>query len=326
MRLLITGGSGFIGTNLIDRAIADGHTICDLSMSPPLNPELIPNWIQSDIMNSNLLCEQVAGFAPDAIIHLAARAECDENTTVEAGYAVNTVGTANVLQAVRQCSSVQRLVITSTQYVCGPGRLPTHDEDYFPHTVYGASKVETERLTRQADLSCTWTIVRPTNIWGPWHQRYQREFWRIAARGLYVHPGRSPIVRCYGYVGNVVDQMLTILKSPAPVVDRKTFYVGDPPSDIYNWANAFCLALSGRSAPRIPRALLRTIAYGGDAISTITGRPFYLTSSRFENMITDYLTPMDSTYATLGPPRFSLEEGVEATVAWLREHSISTPS
>lgn len=70
------------------------------------------------------------------------------------------------LDVIKATPSVERVIITSSQFVCGPGYIPKHDEDFAPVTVYGQSKVLTEQLTRQAGLRCVWTIVRPTNIWG----------------------------------------------------------------------------------------------------------------------------------------------------------------
>lgn len=325
MRILVTGGSGFIGTNFIARALRDGHSIRDLSFTEPLAAAHREFWVEQDILDAGGLLQRVREFAPDWVIHLAARAECDENTTVEAGYQANTTGTTNLLAAVRVTPSVQRLIVTSTQYVCGPGRLPESDEDYFPVTIYGESKVETERLTRAADLECCWTLTRPTNVWGPWHLRYQREFWRIAARGLYVHPGDQPVVRSYGYVGNVVDQMMNILRADRESVHRRTFYLGDESDDIYNWTNAFCLALCGRPARRIPFGILRSAAKIGDVISSIRRKPFYIQSSRLNSMVTPYETPMAPTFETIGRGPYSLRQGVDQTVDWLRAAPTRSP-
>ena len=44
----------------------------------------------------------------------------------------------------------------------------------------------------------------------------------------------------------------------------------------------------------------------------------FITSSRYRSMVTDYVTPMDKTYSVLGAPKFSLQEGVEETLTWLR--------
>ena len=213
------------------------------------------------------------------------------------------------------------VVFTSSQYVVGPGRLPDGDEDYRPHTIYGQSKVETERAIRSANLSVPWTIIRPTNIWGRWHPRYPNEFWRVLKQGRYVHPAGAPVTRCYGYVGNIVDQVHTILAHEDGSLNGKTFYVGDPPIDIYEWTNAFSLELTGKPVRNVPRPLLLALAsQGGDVVIKFGGN-FPIFSSRFRSMTEDYVTPMEPTYAALGTPRMSMKEGVHETVEWLRTES-----
>jgi ADP-heptose:LPS heptosyltransferase/nucleoside-diphosphate-sugar epimerase len=317
-RFLLTGGSGFIGTNFMTRLLREGKEVLDLSSTPTLDPAHQPFSKECDLLDGESVRSHLRDYAPEVVIHLAARTDCDEKTTVEAGYRVNTDGTANLLAAVRDAPSVRRLIITSSQFVCGPSRLPAHDEDYFPHTVYGQSKVITEQLTRAANLPCAWTIVRPTNIWGPWHERYSREFWRIAARGLYFHPGGAPVIRCYGYVGTIIDQMIQIVAQPGENVNGKIVYLGDPADDIFKWASVFCHALCGRGAPKVPRPVLRIAGMMGDAISLATGNAFYITSSRYRSMVSNYPTRMDKTYALLGMPRHKLDESVRETVNWLR--------
>jgi len=319
MKILITGGSGFIGTYVVNRLLAKGHDVSNISLHSPHESAHRSYWREGDILDADFLQRAMTEFQPDQVMHLAARTEMDEKTTAETGFLANTQGTRNFLAAVQATPSVRRMLICSSQFVCGPGRLPAHDEDYFPATVYGQSKVITEQETRRADLRCEWVIVRPTNIWGPWHPRYPQEFWRIARKGLYVHPGGKPVVRCYGYVGNVADQMVALLEQPSQKINRQTFYVGDPADDIYRWADAFCRALHGHQARKVPRSILRTAGLGGDIITALTGKPFYITSSRYRSMVTDYVTPMEKTYALLGPPKISLEEGVRETVAWLQK-------
>ena len=318
MKILITGGSGFIGTHVVNRLLAKGHIVLNLSLHAPHEEAHQPFWREIDILDADLLRQTMTEFAPDQVMHLAARTEMDEKTTAETGFRANTQGTRNFLSAVQATPSIRRMLMCSSQFVCGPGRLPVHDEDYFPATVYGQSKVITEQETRRADLHCEWVMVRPTNVWGPWHPRYPQEFWRIAQKGLYVHPGGQPVVRCYGYVGNVADQMVGFLEQPAAKIDRQTFYVGDPPADIYHWADAFCRALRNQPARKVPRPILRAAGLAGDLITALTGKSFYITSSRYRSMVTDYITPMDKTYTVLGPPKFSLQEGVDETLTWLR--------
>jgi nucleoside-diphosphate-sugar epimerase len=318
MKILVTGASGFIGTNYIEFYSSQDCELLNIDIQKPLEPVHERLWKKGDIMNPAELEAVFAEFLPTHVVHMAGRAECDECTTVEEGYAVNTTGTKNVLNAIRNTPSIERVIIVSSQYVAGPSRLPEHDEDYFPVTIYGQSKVITEQLTRKANLGCVWTLVRPTNIWGPWHMRYRREVWRVIDIGMYMHPGWKPVVRAYGYVGNIVWQMDQILKAPKETVDRQVFYLGDRPDDIYEWVNTFSIALIGKSARRIPRYVLAPVGRIGDLL-TKRGKTFPLTSSRFESMTSDYHTSMDKTFEAFGDPPFSLQQGVKETVNWLEQ-------
>jgi nucleoside-diphosphate-sugar epimerase len=322
MKILITGGSGFIGTHVHNRLLERGHTVLNLSIHSPHESSHQSHWLAADILDAPALESAFRSFNPEIVLHLAARTEMDEKTTAETGFRANTQGTRNLLAAVQATASIRRTLICSSQFVCGPGRLPDDDEDYYPATVYGQSKVITEQETRRTNLACEWVIVRPTNIWGPWHPRYPQEFWRIAAKGLYVHPGGKPVVRCYGYVGNVADQIVALaLDQPAEKIHRQTFYVGDPPADIYFWADAFCRTLHGKPARKVPRPILHAAGLAGDLITALSGKPFYITSSRYRSMVTDYLVPMEKTFALLGPPRTPLTHGVAETAVWLKSRN-----
>ena len=319
MKILITGGSGFIGLNTVERFFSKAEALLNLDRNPPEPQHHRQFWQKSDLLDKELLARQVAAFRPTHVLHLAARTDCVETTTVELGYRENTDGVSNILAAIRSCPSIQRAIITSSQYVCGPGYQPKSDEDYSPATVYGASKVLTERLTRAAQLPFSWTMIRPTNVWGPWHTRYEREFWRVAHRGWYFHPGGAPVRRAYAYVGNVLDQIEQIFSLPESAVNGKTLYVGDETDDIWYWAAGFCRALHGRTPPRINRPTLRLMGRVGDAISRITGRRFYIDSTRVESMTTDYPIDMGETFKVLGRGSFSLQEGINQTTQWLHD-------
>ncbi|MEP7014879.1 MAG: NAD(P)-dependent oxidoreductase [Verrucomicrobiota bacterium] len=320
MRILITGGSGFIGTNFIELLSKEAAAILNYSINAPLNPEQMAYWRSGDILDAAATTAVFREFQPDRVLHLAARADCDEKTTVEEGYPVNTTGTRNVLEAIRGTPSVRRAIITSSQFVCAPGRLPASDTDYFPETVYGQSKVVTEKLTREANLPCCWTIIRPTNIWGPWHMRYRSEFWRVVERGLYVHPGHEPVIRCYGYVKNIIHQIRKLFDADVDLVRGQTFYVGDRPTNLYDWTNGFSRALRNQQVRVIPRPLMRVLALLGDIPSSLTGKPFLINSSRLRSMTTDYETPMERTFALFGENPYSLEAGIKETVNWLKSY------
>ena len=252
VRLLVTGGSGFIGTNLIrevDRR--GGFEVLNLDLATPkieVGLCVVPTLRSFE---STRVRAEVCQFKPNCVVHLGGRTDMSGSSVDD--YAANDIGTKHVTLAIRQTPSVERVVFTSSQYVVGPGKMPASDEDCRPHTIYGESKVLSEKVVREANLPVSWTIIRPTNIWGRWHPRYPNEFWRVLKQGRYVHPGGDPVVRCYGYVGTVVDQVLNILERGDRSLDGKTLYVGDPPIDIYEWTNAFSLELTGRPVRVVPR-------------------------------------------------------------------------
>jgi len=319
VRLLLTGASGFIGTNAVEDFSRDGADLLNLDVCAPLCGGQKRFWRRVDVLDAPEVGGAFAEFRPTHVLHMAARTDCDENTTVDRGYQVNTAGTRNVIAAINAAGGVRRAVMVSSQYVCGPGHVPQHDEDYAPHTVYGQSKVAMERIVRASGLACVWTIARPANVWGPWHMRYRREFWRVLRRGLYMHPGGGPVVRTYGYVGNVIWQLRRIFEAPREQVDRQTFYLGDMPGDIRAWTDAFSRALRGRPVRTVPRFVLRALGLCGDGVRLLGITP-PLTSSRYRSMVQDYLTPMRKTFEVFGTPPFALEDGVRRTVRWLNEY------
>jgi nucleoside-diphosphate-sugar epimerase len=316
-RILITGGSGFIGTNYIDElASIPDIRICNLDCMPPKKPSHNRYWTKCDILDASSVLQTVRAASPTEVVHLAARTDMAGETVED--YAANSAGTQNIVEAVRVNSSIQRVVFTSSQYVVGPGPMPRHELDFRPHTVYGQSKVVAEKIVREAGLPCCWTIIRPTNVWGSWHPRYATEFWRVLRRGRYVHPGKKPVIRSYGYVRTVIGQIEGILSAPANKVNGKVFYTGDPSLNLLDWVNAFSMELTSRPVRVVPRWIVRALALLGDIVKAC-GMSFPIFTSRYRSMTQNYDTPMEATFVVLGKPQISLTAGVRETVDWLRE-------
>jgi len=320
MKVVVTGGSGFIGTHLVNDLVDKGHQLLNIDLKPPKIDRQKDYWFQGDVLDYPSLVKSIQYFSPDWIVHLAARTDMYGKTLED--YRANFTGTENLLKATAGSHTVSRLIITSTQFVHRPGPKPETDEDYDPHTLYGQSKVIAEKLTRQAQLDCTWTIIRPTNIWGPWHPRYPQEFWRVLKTGMYIHPLSSkPVVRCYGYVKNVIWQIDQILNSPKENVNRKTFYMSDPPAELLTWVDAFSIALTGKKARRVPALFVWILGFIGSAIGRI-GVTFPINLSRYRSMTESYIAPVEPMLELFGVPPYSLAQGVDETIMWLKTHSL----
>ncbi|MDJ1484987.1 NAD(P)-dependent oxidoreductase [Cytophagaceae bacterium YF14B1] len=315
-KLLVTGGSGFIGTNLITYCLKHGIDVINVDWNPPLDVSHKPHWINCDILDQDALQKVFSDYQPTHVVHLAARADTDEQQDM-AAYLQNTEGTRHVLECVKNTPSIERLIVTSTQFVCQPGYYPQHDEDYNPVNLYGMTKILTEQFTRHASLSCSWTIIRPTTIWGPWSLRYRDVFFKTLKSGLYFHPSKENVIRSYGYVNNVVFQIMQILTLEEEKVNGKVFYVGDEPFELKEWVNTVSQVLTGKKVNIIPTGLVKTMASIGDILTAFKIR-FPITSGRFRSMTSSYVTPMDDTINVLGKAPYSIQQGVEETINWYK--------
>ena len=175
-RVLLTGITGFVGSHLAERLIADGHEVHGIAFEPPPHPNLLAiaskvRIHKADLSDPDGLREAVAAARPDAVVHLAGQAIPSLAQKDAAGtIAVNVVGTANLLAALEPLAGTH-LVYASSGDVYGiPDRLPV-DEDVplRPTNVYAASKAAAEALVREfGDRPGHPTVIlRPANTNGP---------------------------------------------------------------------------------------------------------------------------------------------------------------
>ena len=278
---LLTGGSGFIGTNLIDSLIQKGESVRNIDVAPPLLDHHVPFWSKLDINDKISLRRVITDSPPDFIVHLAALADFDADP--DKLMQVNVEGTKNVLDCALEHNAA-RVILASTQYVNGPG-LP-YDDDLVHHAVnpYSESKAEMENLARRSDYEqLNWVIMRPTNIWGPHHPRFPTQLWKFIKNGLYLHPMGPPIFRSYGYIGNVVKQIQILTEAPLARERHRVFYVSDPPIDSAVILDAMSVSLRGKPVRRVPRWILKGLARVS-TLQTLMGFNFPMTSDRYERM------------------------------------------
>ena len=319
MRILITGGSGFIGTNLVERFAACSHEVMNLDIAAPRNSAQHLFWRPVDLLDRDTLGSTVRDFAPEVILHMAARTDLNGRTIDE--YQSNTVGVENLISAVEGVTSLQRLIFASSRLVCRIGYAPKHEFDYCPTTHYGESKVIGEKLVRNAiaHLPCPALIVRPTSIWGPWFDVPYKTFFLTIARGRYAHPGKTRILKSFGFVGNTGHELERLMLAPEEAVVGKTFYLGDyPPIDVAVWANTIQRSLGVAPLKSVSVGILRAAACVGDCLKACGWRNPPLTSFRLDNLLTPMVHDLAPLQTLVGALPYSMEEGVRLTVDWLR--------
>lgn len=316
MKIIITGGSGFIGTNAVQYYLDKGNIVLSIDKREPKRDDHRKVFRKVDIEDYAQLEALVTEFQPDYILHLAARTDLDGKSVDD--YSANVKGVENVLKAAAKTKGLKKILITSSMLVCHTGYYPKNQFDYAPTTNYGESKVETENIVWANKPQCDWALLRPTSIWGPWFGVPYRNFFDMMMSRRYFHIGRKSCTKTYGFVGNAVYQINQVLMNDTRDESNKVFYLGDePPVFIEDWANEIAGELGFR-VPRMPMPLLKCAGWFGDFLK-LFGVHFPMTSFRLKNMTTDNIINLKNTMAIAPDPPYSRLEGVRETLRWMDE-------
>lgn len=316
-RILITGSSGLIGRWVIDRLKKEGCQVIGLDKDPPSLPTSVNEHIICDILDRSALISEFQRVSPDALIHLAARIDLNETRNLN-GYAANIDGVRNVIEAVRQTPTIRRVIYTSSQLVCRVGYVPASDTEYCPNTLYGQSKVLTEKIVREEDGGgVEWCLTRPTTVWGPHMSPHYQHMLRLIKKGLYFHCGKGKLFKSYSYAGNIAYQYVRLLRAEVVSMHRKTFYLADyQPLSLRDYADGLAREMRASKIPTVPIAVARLLAATGDILNACGFRRFPFNSFRLNNILTEYIFDMSSTENVCGPEPFTQEHGIKETAQW----------
>ena len=316
-KILITGGSGFIGTNLIEKFLLDGHQVLNIDFNEPKKTELFKHWHNVDINCFDVLKQSIESFHPDYIVHLAARTDLD-GVSLDA-YKSNITGVENLLKISNELTSLKKIIITSSMLVCHGGYYPKDQFDYAPTTIYGESKVITEKIVWENKPTCDWAIVRPTSIWGPWFGIPYKNFFDMIISKKYFHIGNKVCTKTYGYVGNAIYQLEKILFAETKNELKKIFFIGDnPATNIEEWGNEIAAELDVKIR-KMPYLIIKIAAFFGDILKLI-GIQFPMNSFRLDNMTTNNIINLKNTYEIVPILPYTRREGIKMTLKWIFEH------
>lgn len=318
MKILVTGGSGFIGTNLITYFLEKGHSLINIDIKEPRNKAQLKYWKNVNILDKEKLSLSIKEFDPDYIVHLAARTDILGHDVKD--YPANTIGVENVLKACYELKNLKKVLFASSMLVMRSGHVAKHILDYCPPNAYGISKVETENIVRRNRLTCDWAILRPTSIWGPWFDTY-KDFFKMIMAGRYVSFGKKLCTKTYGFVGNVVYQIDCLLKADTSgeKFESRIFYLGDKPDyDISEWGQEIA-DICGRKIRHIPFCVIKLAAYVGDIIKLFGIMP-PMSSFRLRNMMTNNIMDVSQTFKYAPNPPYTRKQASEITVNWINEN------
>lgn len=316
MKVLITGASGFIGTNLLEDMLEKGYEVLNIDFNEPKIKERNGVWKNIDIVEYEPFEKAALEFNPDYIVHLAARTDLDGKNVDD--YKANTIGVENLMKIVEKLPDLKKIIIASSKFVTENGYKIKDQFDYCPHTVYGESKVITEKNVWANKPHCDWCIIRPTSIWGPFFGVPYRNFFDLVMKRMYFHIGHIECHKTYGYIGNAIYQIEQLLFNETKDENNKVFYIGDEPAyEINEWADEIANEL-GFKIPTMPVWFVKCLAKFGDLVGLV-GVHFPMQSFRFHNMTNDGVNDMTNTYKIAPEMPFTRLDGTKTTIKWIKE-------
>ena len=252
MRILVTGGAGFIGSNVADRFVELGHEVAVFDDLSSGFREFVPakaRFFQGDLADAAAVERCVAEFEPDVVDHHAAQIDVRKSVSDPVWDArVNILGSIGLLQACTR-HRVRKVVYASTGgALYGEGRqLPaTEDHPVNPEAPYGASKHTVEHYLYLWKLlhGLDYTVRRYPNVYGPRQNPHGEAGVNAIFIGLMLE-GRRPrifgdgnAVRDYLYVSDVVDANVLALENASGEMANLGTGVGTSVNDIVRELNA----------------------------------------------------------------------------------------
>jgi nucleoside-diphosphate-sugar epimerase len=298
----------------------DGYESLGIDIRPPKDGAALGwSFAECDLLDPMKLRSAVTDFAPDTVVHLAARTDLEGENV--AAYSANVEGTRNLIAAVAAAGTVRRVLFASSQLVCRVGYVPRSDTDYCPTNPYGESKVLLEEIVREnMPKTITWCLLRPTTIWGEGMSSHYQRFLGHLQAGRYFHLGKGPLFKSYGYIGNTVYQIMKFMNTDSGRIHGMTFYLSDyEPLALTTWINALAEALGATPPRSVPVAVARILGVGGDILNWMGLKTFPLNSFRVRNILTEYTFDLSETERICGALPFTIDQGVSRTARWFRE-------
>jgi dTDP-glucose 4,6-dehydratase len=321
MKILVTGGAGFIGSAVVRLAIEQGHSVVNLDaltyaacLDNVAEAAKSPNYAftETDIRDRAALDKVFATHKPDAVMHLAAESHVDRSIDGPGDFIeTNITGTYNMLEAARAYWTAQgkpdtfRFHHISTDEVfgtLGDTGLFTEDTSYAPNSPYSASKASSDHLVRAWAETYGLPVVMTncSNNYGPYHFPEKLVpvviLNALAGKPIPVY-GEGLNVRDWLYVEDHADALLTVLQKGE--LNRSYNVGGENEATNIDLVKMICALLDDRHPEGAPHA---------DLITYVTDRPGH--DLRYAIDPTRIRTELN------WRPSVTLEQGLEKTVDW----------
>ena len=302
MKVLVTGGAGFIGSQLVDRLIKEGHQVMildDFSTGAKSFVHPDAHVQEVDILDWLKVEASFESFQPEAVFHLAAQIEIRSEFSDSRRYATDSM---NILQW-SQHYGVKRFIFSSSAAVYGDNRnLPIKEtEPYAPTSAYGVAKMNFEQhlLSEHRHPAMRTVVLRYANVYGP-RQGAVGEGGVVAIFCKKLLTGEPLIIygtgeqtRDFTFVDDVVESNVLALQSAK---DGVVYNVATAQETSVNELAQLLLQISGKNVE-----IKHTGAVAGDVMASALDNTLIKQELGWE-------------------PKVAIEEGLKKTWQWFKEN------
>jgi len=318
MKVLITGSSGFIGSNLLQYFIEKK----EFELSILLRKNSVSKKIQDvieyrcDFFDIDSMKEAVSG--KDIIIHIAGVTKVRNHNDF---FKYNTEATKNLLNAVKEFNpDLKRFIYFSSLSAAGPSKIDNPVDENTPEnpvSFYGKSKLQAEKIVKNSGIE--YTIIRPPAVYGPGDKDIYIYF-NLISKGIAPVLGSGKNQLSIVHVSDLVKGVYLVINKLENSIN-KIFYFSD--GKIYNWLRLreylkniinpkFCIDI------KVPLFLLKPFSLLGDITNKIKKSPTPLNSDKFIEMKQEaWICSIENAIKTLDfSPDFDIFNGFKETYEW----------
>jgi nucleoside-diphosphate-sugar epimerase len=321
MKVFVTGGTGFIGSHLVDKLIElDEFTEirCLIRNNEKWLKDKPFTRIKGDLDDIAVLKKAVKDV--DVIFHIAGRVKAPTYRQLEHA---NVDATENLVR-VAQKEGVRKIVILSSLAAVGPSKNGpvTEADEMNPISMYGKSKKQMEQMIHKlADEKTSITILRPPAVYGPREDQIYA-FFKMANKRIcpIIGDGKSPKLSMV-YVGDVVNGILKAVEQRKAGVN--TYFISGDGLHSWNEIREITSKILGKKTLpiHIKSSFVSKIAGAVEKSASFFGMYPVLNREKAKELILEWTCSNEKARRELGyEPEYSLDEGISRTIHWYQKH------
>jgi nucleoside-diphosphate-sugar epimerase len=318
--VLVTGATGFVGANLVEKLVKRGCAVSCLvrGTSDTRFLQTLPvQLIVADLENAAGVRDALKGV--EVAYHVAGAIK---GASRDAFMKANKIGTRRLLETLAEHSSIRRFVHVSSLAAAGPspdGTALTEEQPPHPISWYGESKLESENEVLNYAKAFSVVILRPSAVYGP-NDRETLLLFRMIHRGCLFTPGRFTRHFSLIHVGDLSDALILAGEGSTP--SGEAFFVSR--QEIYTWdeVGRTIARELGKKYRRIafPPGMAKAAGLAGDVWMKLSGRPATVSSQKVNELLHPswVCSPAKAQRFLDFCPQIDLDSGIRGTVQWYR--------